>query len=157
MTKDYQIDILQNEFKGFRGLRILAYVFIAFFILAGLFIFIRAYQKKSDWISYSTALTPFGIAFIVYLQVTGKWIYKKFLRINNDNILWTRSKLFGTTNISWTDVQSVDFEYTSINFKLIKGKTQRFDLINVSLLQIKELKDLLRDICLKKNINFITK
>ena len=157
MTSEYKIDIFQNEISGLRGLRMFAYLFILLFIATGMFHIIHAYQKQAGWANYLNAITPFCIAITVYFQVTGKWMYKEFLKVDNDHIQWTRSKLFGTTNISWTKVENVDFQYSSINFKLINGKTNRFDLMNISLDQIRELKEILRDSCLMKNINFITK
>ena len=61
------------------------------------------------------------MAVMIYFQSTGKWIYKGFLIINSNAITWTRSKLFGITLLYWSDVNKIQFEYSSIKFELKNG------------------------------------
>lgn len=154
MTTDYKIDIFQNEIKSFKGLKIFTTIFIIFFLGTGLFYIIQAYHKDSSWTTYLTALTPIGMAVIIYFQSTGKWIYKRFLIINSNAIKWTRSKLFGTTLLYWSDVDKIQFEYSSIKFELKNGRKKNFTLTNISMQQITELKSLIQEICVSKSINY---
>lgn len=154
MTTDYEIDIFRNEIQGFKGLKIVAFFFIIFFLSVGLFYIIHAYNKNSSWTTYLTALTPFGMATIIYLQSTGKWIYKRYLTVNSKVVSWTRSKLFGTTLIYWGDINKIQFEYSSIEFELKNGRTKNFNLTNITIQQVKELKSLFQEICVSKGINY---
>lgn len=100
MTTDYKIDLFENEIKSFKGLRVFSIIFISFFSAVGLFYLVEAYHKNSNWISSLSALTPFGMAGVIYLQSAGKWIYKRYLIVIYNEGTWIQSKLFGTTSLN---------------------------------------------------------
>ena len=156
MTTDLKIDIFQNEIRGLKGLRIFAFIIIIFFFGAGVFLISRAYQQDSDWVNYPTALLPIGMAVTTYFQSKGKWVFKRYLQVNSNQVEWNVSPLSGPTIIEFANVTNVHFEYTAIRFELHNGKTKKFDLLNITMQQIKELKSLFQEICVSKAINYYT-
>lgn len=93
---------------------------------------------------------------IIYFQSKGKWIYKRYLNVNSNQIEWTRSAFFRPTLIQFSNINSIHFEYTAVRFELKDGKKKKFDLINITMQQIKELKSLFQEICISKGINYHT-
>lgn len=154
MEIDYKIDIFQNEIKGFKGMKFIVYIFLIFFVCHGFFYLIDAYLKKSGWIRYAIAAFPFAVAINIYLQLKGRWIYKRYLTLNSTSISWTRSYILGKTLLNWDDINLIKFEYSSIKFGLSNGTTKNFNLTNITLYQIDELKLKLQQICATKDISY---
>ena len=147
-----RIDILKNEYKGLKGLKIIWYIFSIFFFVLGIIYLIMAMKNNEDWTKYITALTPFILSFFMFQQVRGKGIFSKFVIVNDEAFEWKR---FSGTVLYWTNIKSVKFEYTSFIFQMKNGQTKVFPLDNISRDEIQELKERITSKCVRNKIEIV--
>lgn len=133
-----RIDILQNEYKGLKGLKIIGYIFATFFFILGIYYLVTVMANNEDGSKYITAAMPFFIGIAILLQIRGKGIFSKFVIVNDEAFEWKR---FTGTVLYWTDIKSIKFEYTSFRFEMKNGQTKIFPLDNLSMQDVKELKE----------------
>ena len=155
-TNNYEIDILKNEIEGTKGQKISKLIYLSVFVFIGVFSIIYNFSKREPWTSYQIGLAAFGWAFISYLQLTGKWIYKRFISININNIKW-REATYNFNNLKWTQINQVNFENSSIVFHLSNGNSKQFSLKRITEEQIIKLKELLSQFSNEKGIKYISK
>ena len=115
---------------------------------------IYTFIKGTGWANYSIGLTAFILFFIRYMHTYGKWIYKKYVYINSENITWQKT-IFLRANLKWQSINQIDFLYSSIDFHLTTNEMKSFSLTNITALQITELKKILSQLSAEKGIKFI--
>lgn len=154
MTTGYRIDISKNIFKESKLVRISEFIYMYMFLFIGCFYIIYTFIKGTGWANYSIGLTAFILFFIRYMQTNGKWIYKKYVSINSENITWQKT-FFLRANLKWQSIHKIDFQYSSIDFHLTSNEIKSFSLTNITALQITELQKILSQLSAEKGIKFI--
>ena len=154
MTTGYRIDISKNILKESKLLRISEFIYMYMFLFIGCFYIIYTFIKGTGWPNYSIGLTAFILFFIRYMQTNGKWIYKKYVYINSENISWQKT-IFLKANFKWQSINQIDFQYSSIDFHLTTNEMKSFSLTIITALQITELKKILSQLSAEKGIKFI--
>lgn len=150
--EQFRIDIVQNEYKGLKGLKIIGYIFSIFFFFLGIFNLITAIGNSEDGTKYITAAMPFFIGIAILLQMRGKGIFSKYVIVNDEAFEWKRYK--GAV-LYWTNIKSVKFEYTSFNFQMKNGQTKVFLLDNLSMHDVRELKEKITIKCVRNRIEIL--
>ncbi len=154
MTTDYTIDISKNvapEFKKAKR-RSLIYMYGYLFVLC----FYMGYTIiiSKDWTNYKLGIITFFAFSITYLQINGKWIYKRYVSITLEGFKWQK-QLFERGNIKWVVVNKINFNQSFIYFTLATNKVKSFSLSNITEQQIIELKEMLNQLAAEKGITVI--
>ena len=147
-----RIDIAESEFKGLKGLKIIGYIFSAFFFVLGIFNLITAIGNSEDGTKYITAAMPFIIGIAILLQIRGKWIFAKYIIVNDEAVEWKR---ITHAVLYWTDIQSIKFEFTSFKFQMKNGQTKIFALDNLSMKDVHDLKEKITNKCVRNRIEIL--
>jgi len=156
MTNNYDIDISKNIKQESKSLRIAEMIYTYLFLVIAIFDFVYILIKREPIQNYVMGIVALIFFFIRYLQSNEKWVYKKFLSINSEGILWKRT-LFIMGNLKWFSVRQINFAYTYIDFHLKTTKVKRFKLDNITPQQIDDLKKILSIICVQNKIIYVIK
>ncbi|MEO6818353.1 MAG: hypothetical protein ABI204_01400 [Ginsengibacter sp.] len=150
----FRIDIAKSEFQGLRGLKIIGYIFSIFFFALGIFYLTTVINNSEDATKYITAVMPFIIGIAIILQIRGKGIFSKYIIVNDEAVEWkrvTHSVLY------WREIQSVKFEFTSFRFQMKNSLTKILSLDNISMNDVKELKEKITLKCVRNKIEILEK
>ena len=106
-TSNYEIDILKNKIEGTKGHKITKLIYLFVFLFIGVFSCIYNSTKGEPWTNYYIGLVALGLSLLTYLQLTGKWIYRRYISINIDNIEWQEAK-YNFVNLKWIQINQVN-------------------------------------------------
>lgn len=152
MTAEYKINISEHEIKDRKSLKILAYFFIILFLIEGSFSVVLS-MRKGDLSLLIFA--PFALAAVIYLNFLGKWVSKKFVAINKNGIQWT-TILQSNVFVTWSDIKQINFKFSRIIFLLNNGKQKQLSLSKITIEQIRELKQILKEESVSNQFDFIS-
>jgi hypothetical protein len=152
METIYKVDFFKNENKNPKSLVLISLTFICFCLGLTIYYLVEIRQNYKGWTSYLRLTTPVLMATLIYLQSTGKGIFKRHFILTNQEILWTFSFISGTTTLKWTDIYKIDITKSEIQFYLTNDRPKKITLNNFTYNQLMELKEKLRTICLDSKI-----
>lgn len=156
MIENYKIDISKNIINESKSIRITELIYTFGFLFVTLFYIIYTLIKGESFQNYFIGLNAFLFFIIKYLQINGKWIYKKYFSISENGIKWQKT-FFAKGNIKWSEIDLINFEFPYIYFQLTTNKIKRFSLINITGQQINELKELISQASIERGIKYISK
>ena len=105
---NYKIDILTNEIEGTKGRKISKGIYLFVFLCIGVFSIIYNFSNREPLSAYLITLACFGFALVTYWQLTGKWIYRRFISINVKNIKWQEAG-YNFARLNWSQINQINF------------------------------------------------
>ncbi len=151
----YKIDILKNEMIGAKGLKINQTIYLAVFLFIAIFFVIYNFSSIGTWKNYPIALFALFGALRFYLELAGKWIYKRYISININYMQWQRGN-YNFAKLRWSQISEINIDHSSVNFLLLKGRTKHLSFKNISIEQIAELKKKLKYFSSENGIRYIS-
>jgi len=155
MTADYTIDISKNVTPEFKTAKRTSLIYMYGYLFVLCYYVGYTLILSKDWTNYKLGIIAFFAFSITYLQINGKWIYKRYVSFTLEGLKWQK-QLFERGNIKWADVNKINFNQSFIYFTLASSKVKSLSLGNITSQQIVELRERLSQLAAEKGITFNT-
>jgi len=152
MKELYRVNFFQNENKRPKSLILITLAVICVLLTLTLYYLIEIKGNYKGWTSYLKLIQPILMIFLIYIQSTGKWIFKRNFVMTDEEVSWKLRTLITPVKLSWNDIKEIRIDKNFLQFLLTNRKVERIELSNFTYDQIQSLKAVTNKVGMTKNI-----